>query len=85
MAVLQSSDCFRGWFGGHRAPTGHLSMEGSVAMREKQLELPFIFHHKHGQLTVHAPTEDEAKKRAIRLAQGMYVMTDKEYKELRSD
>ena len=45
-------------------------------------DLPFIFHHKHGQLTVHAPSEQEAKKRAIRLAQGMYVMTDKEYKEM---
>ncbi len=48
-------------------------------------DLPYIFHHKHGQLTVHAPSEQEAKKRAIRLAQGMYVMTDKEYKELHHD
>ena len=54
-------------------------------MKEKQLELPFIFHHKHGQLTIHAPDEREAKKRAIQYARGMYVMTDAEYKELRSD
>lgn len=51
-------------------------------MKEKQLELPFVFHHKHGQLTVYAENQQEAKKRAIRLAGGMYVIDDQEYKEL---
>lgn len=54
-------------------------------MKERQLELPFIFHHKHGQLTVHAPSEQEAKKRAIQYSRGMYVMSDREYKEMHSD
>lgn len=46
-------------------------------------ERPYIFHHKHGTLTVFAQGPRLAFKKAIREARGLWLMTPEQLKEYR--